>query len=374
MLLSALAARNGANPPAARTSTEPFGTTPEGEQVYLYTLRNARGMTVRVTNYGGIILSIAVPDREGVVEDVTLGFDALAPYLEGTPYLGALVGRYANRIANATFSLDGETYALAANNGRNHLHGGLKGFDKVVWNADPFETTDAAGLVLTRRSADMEEGYPGNLDLRVTYTLTDENALVFDYEAATDRATPVNLTQHTYFNLAGDDRADILGHVLTLHADAFTPIDATLIPTGELRPVAGTPLDFTTPTAVGERIGQADEQLRLGGGYDHNWVLDRADAGTLKPAARLYEPTSGRVLEVLTTEPGIQFYSGNFLDGSLTGRGGHVYAYRTGLALETQHFPDSPNQPGFPSTILHPGETYRSRSIYRFTVQPGPPR
>ena len=347
--------------------SEPFGTTPDGDQATAYTLTNGRGMEVRVTDWGGVILSISVPDRDGVAENVTLGFDDLEPYTTGeSPYFGALIGRYGNRIADGRFSLDGETYALAVNNGPNSLHGGDRGFDKRLWRAEPFETDSSAGLVLTRTSPDGEEGYPGTLDVTVTYTLTDGDALAFDYQATTDRATPVNLTQHTYFNLAGPG-GDILGHRLTLNAGAFTPVDSTLIPTGEIRPVDGTPFDFRQPHAIGERIGADSEQLRFGGGYDHNWVLDRRGDG-LVPAARLADPASGRVMEILTTEPGLQFYSGNFLDGSLTGSGGQTYAYRSGLALETQHFPDSPNQPGFPSTVLRPGETYQSRTVYRFSV------
>ena len=378
LLALAACARDDADPAApppppgaagGRVTVAPFGTTPDGEGASVYTLTNARGMEVRVTDWGGVVLSISVPDREGTVEDVTLGFDTLAPYTTGeSPYFGALVGRYGNRIAGGRFSLDGRTYTLATNNGPNHLHGGERGFDKRLWTAEPFETDSTAGLVLTRTSPDGEEGYPGALDVRVTYTLTDDDALAFAYQATTDAATPVNLTQHTYFNLAGPG-GDVLGHELTLDAGAFTPVDSTLIPTGEVRPVAGTPFDFREPRAIGERIGADDEQIRYGGGYDHNWVLDREGEAGLVRAARLYDPSSGRAMEVWTTEPGVQFYSGNFLDGSLTGRGGVAYAYRSGLALETQHFPDSPNQAAFPSTVLRPGETYRSRTVYRFSVE-----
>ena len=378
LLALAACARDDADPAApppppgaagGRVTVAPFGTTPDGEEASVYTLTNARGMEVRVTDWGGVVLSISVPDREGTVEDVTLGFDTLAPYTTGeSPYFGALVGRYGNRIADGRFSLDGRTYALATNNGPNHLHGGERGFDKRLWTAEPFETDSTAGLVLTRTSPDGEEGYPGALDVRVTYTLTDDDALAFAYHATTDAATPVNLTQHTYFNLAGPG-GDVLDHELTLDAGAFTPVDSTLIPTGEVRPVAGTPFDFREPRAIGERIGADDEQIQYGGGYDHNWVLDRGGEAGLVRAARLYDPSSGRAMEVWTTEPGVQFYSGNFLDGSLTGRGGVAYAYRSGLALETQHFPDSPNQPAFPSTVLRPGETYRSRTVYRFSVE-----
>lgn len=355
--------------PHASISSEPFGALPDGEAVTLYTLTNGKGMEMRVIDYGAIILSLTAPDADGRFDDVTLGYDSLSDYLDETPYFGAVIGRYGNRIAGGRFELDGVTYELAKNNGPNHLHGGVRGFDKVVWDAVPFEREDAVGLIFRRTSPDMEEGYPGNLSATVTYTLTDENEIVFDYEATTDEATPVNLTQHAYFNLAGDGERDILGHVLTINADHFTPVDSTLIPTGEIRPVEGTPFDFTEPTPIGARINQDNEQLRRGLGYDHNFVLNGSGEDSLVLAARLYEPTTGRVMEVLTTEPGVQFYSGNFLDGSLTGKNGAVYEHRYGLALETQHFPDSPNQPAFPSTILRPGETYRSTTVYRFSVR-----
>ena len=350
----------------------PFGETSDGTPVELYTLTNANGMRLDVTNYGGIIVRLLVPDASGELEDITLGYDSLGGYLEQSPYFGAIIGRYGNRIAGGRFTLDGETYELARNNGPNHLHGGEKGFDKVVWNTEPFENEEGTGLIFTYTSPDGEEGYPGTLDAKITYTLTDQNELIFDYEATTDEATPVNLTQHTYFNLAGHDSGDILDHVVTINADAFTPVDSTLIPTGELRPVAGTPFDFTQPTPIGARIDEEEnEQIRFGLGYDHNFVLNRNEPGadSLALAARVFEPTSGRVMEVFTTEPGVQFYSGNFLDGSITGKGGAVYAHRTGFCLETQHFPDSPNQPAFPSTILRPGETYRSRTVYKFDTR-----
>jgi len=355
-------------PPVAVTKM-PFGTTPDGQVVDLYTLTNEHGMEVQAITYGGIILSLTVPDRNGAFDDVVLGYDNLPGYVDASPYFGSLIGRYGNRIAKGRFTLDGTTYTLAANNDQNHLHGGLKGFDKVVWNAASFDDDTGVGLVFTYTSPDGEEGYPGTLTARVTYTLTDANELIFDYHATTDKATPVNLTQHTYFNLAGDGSGDILGHEVMLHADAFTPVDPTLIPTGEIRPVAGTPFDFRQPTAIGARIGQDNEQLHRGLGYDHNFVLNRTSADSLELAARVYEPTTGRVLEVHTTEPGVQFYTGNFLDGSLTGKDGHVYHHRTGFCLETQHYPDSPNQPAFPSTILRPGETYRSRTVYTFSVR-----
>ena len=374
---AACAGGGGAQRPAASVAREPFGTTDQGAAVNVYTLKNAHGMEVRATSYGGIILSLKVPDRNGRFDDVVLGYDSLSDYQRASPYFGAIIGRYGNRIAGGRFTLDGRTYTLARNNGPNHLHGGLKGFDKVVWDVAPFEHPDSVGLVFRYRSPDGEEGYPGTLQATVTYTLTDRNELIFDYLGTTDRATPVNLTQHSYFNLAGDGKGDILGHVVTLNADHFTPVDSTLIPTGEIRAVAGTPFDFRTPTAIGARIAQDDEQLRYGRGYDHNFVLNKGGTGgspgegaALTLAARVYEPSTGRVMEIYTTEPGMQFYTGNFLDGTLRGKHGVVYRHRYGFAMETQHFPDTPNKPDFPSTTLHPGEQYRSRTIYKFAVQP----
>ena len=343
----------------------PFDSTPAGEPVELFTLTNPQGIEVRAITYGGIILSLRTPDRAGRLGDVVLGYDSLAGYLRASPYFGAIIGRYGNRIANGRFTLDGQTYTLAANNGPNHLHGGIRGFDKVVWSAEPFETDSAVGVVFTYTSPDGEEGYPGTLRAQVTYTLTDDGKLVFDYLATTDRATPVNLTQHSYFNLAGS--GDILGHQLMIAASGYTPVDATLIPTGAVFPVDGTPFDFRTPTAIGTRIAADDPQLENGLGYDHNFVLDREGPG-LVHAARVVEPASGRTLDVWTTEPGLQFYAGNFLDGSITGKAGRVYAHRTGFCLETQHYPDSPNQPAFPSTILLPGDEYRSRTVLVFGV------
>ena len=354
-------------------SQAPFGTTPDGESVQIFTLTNGHGVEVRAMTYGGIITSLKVPDRSGVLGDIVLGYDDLAGYLEETPYFGAIIGRYGNRIGSARFTLDGETYALAANNGPNSLHGGDRGFDKRVWEGASFQNDEGVGVTFTRLSPDGEEGYPGNLTVQVTYTLTEGNELVVDYLATTDRPTPVNLTQHSYFNLAGDGSGDILGHALTLQASRYTPVDDLLIPTGELAAVEGTPFDFRAPHAIGERIGAEHPQIAFGGGYDHNFVLDRGGAaeGDLMLAARVEEPLSGRVLEIRTTEPGIQFYSGNFLDGTITGKSGHVYAHRTGFCLETQHFPDSPNQPAFPSTILLPDTEYRSRTVFAFSVAPG---
>lgn len=347
-------------------SRQPFGSTPDGTAVELYTLRNSKGVEARISNYGGLVISLKVPDRTGAMGDVTLGYDTLAGYLKETPYFGALIGRYGNRIANGKFTLDGRQYALATNNGPNALHGGLKGFDKVVWEPKVIVTPQGPALQLRYLSRDGEEGYPGNLDVTAIYSLTEDNGLKVEFTATTDKATVVNLTHHSYFNLAGS--GDILGHVVKILSDKFTPVDSTLIPTGELRPVAGTPFDFRTPTAIGARIGQNDEQLKFGGGYDHNWVINKP-AGELALMAEVYEPKTGRVMEVLSTEPGLQFYSGNFLDGTITGKYGQVYAHRTGFCMEPQHFPDSPNQPSFPSVVLRPGQVYRNTIIYRFSTR-----
>jgi aldose 1-epimerase len=347
-------------------SRSAFGHTGDGKPVDLYTLTNRTGMEVRAMTYGAIITNIRVADRKGEMGDVVLGFDTLEGYLKDSPYFGALVGRYGNRIAKGQFVLDGRTYKLAVNNPPNHLHGGVKGFDKQVWSARPLDGPDGVGIAFTRLSVDGEEGYPGNLNATVTYTLTDKNELVVKYEATTDKPTPVNLTQHTYFNLAGT--GDILEHELMLNADRYTPVDPTLIPTGELAPVENTPFDFRKSTPIGARITQAHPQLKNGNGYDHNWVLNRTGAG-LQTAARVLEPSTGRTLEVATTEPGVQFYTGNFLDGTLKGKNGTVYQRRTGLCLETQHFPDSPNHPAFPTTIVKPGQTYSSRTVFTFGTQ-----
>jgi aldose 1-epimerase len=342
-----------------------FGTLPDGRSVMVYTLTNRQGMKVRITNYGGIVLSLEVPDRQGRLGDVVLGYEELAGYLRKSPYLGALVGRYANRIGGACFTLEGLTYPLAANNGPNALHGGTVGFDKQLWNAEIAEISATVGLILRYESPDGEEGYPGGLAVTVRYQLTEENDLRIEYEAITDRTTVLNLTNHSYFNLAGE--GTILEHELTLLADHYTPIDETLIPTGEIREVAGSPFDFRSPHRIGERIDAVDTQIAFGKGYDHNFVLNHP-RGTLGLAARVIEPTTGRQLEVLTTEPGVQFYTGNFLDGAIVGKGGQTYHPRSGFCLETQHFPDSPNKSHFPSTVLTPGEMFHSTTVYRFSV------
>ena len=347
-------------------ASEMFGCTRDGQPVERLTLTNGRRSQMVLLTYGGAIAAIRVPDRAGDLANVVLGFDQLDDYLEHSPYFGAITGRYANRIAGARFAIDGREFRLAANDGPNSLHGGALGLDKRVWQAAPVESADGPAVALRYLSPDGEEGYPGDLDLAVTYTLTDEDALRIDYRATTDRPTHVNLTNHAYFNLAGAGAGDVLGHELTLAANAFTPVDATLIPTGVVADVAGTPFDFREPVAIGARIRTANEQLQRGRGYDHNFVLDRTDPGGIGLAARVREPHTGRVLEVHTTEPGIQFYSGNFLNATLVGPGGRAYRQSDGFCLETQHFPDSPNQPGFPSTLLQPGATLTSTTIYRF--------
>lgn len=339
-----------------------FGQLPDATEINLYTMVNHSGITMKVTNYGGIITSLLVPDKNGNTTDIVLGYDSLSGYLAATPYFGALIGRYGNRIAKGKFMLDGKEYFLAQNNGPNHLHGGVKGFDKVVWDAEEFTTDSTVGLKLHYQSKDGEEGYPGNLDINITYTLSDHNTLTFDYIATTDKATPVNLTQHSYFNLAGG--GDIKSHVLMISASRYTVVDSTLIPTGELRDVKETPFDFITAKTIGRDLEAT------GGnpvGYDHNFVLDTQSIKEL--AVRVAEPNSGRVMEVYTDQPGVQFYSGNFLDGTITGKSGVVYRQYSGFCLETQHFPDSPNQPAFPSTILKPGKTYHTTTMYRFSAE-----
>ena len=345
-----------------------FGTTAEGTPVDLFTLTNAHGVEARIIGYGGILVSLRVPDRTGKLDDIVLGCSSQACYEKETYYFGALIGRYGNRIAAGRFALDGTPYQLATNNPPNHLHGGVKGFDKVIWAGNPFQNADGVGVTFSRQSPDGEEGYPGTLAALVTYTLTGNNELTIEYSAKTDKTTIVNLTHHSYFNLAGEGKRDILGHEMMINADRYTPIDPTSIPTGELAPVEGTPFDFRKPTTIGSRLGQDNVQLKNGRGYDHNFVLNRQSDG-LMLAARVVEPGSGRVLEVSTTEPGIQFYSGNYLDGSLVGKSGQTYGEHSGFCLEPQHFPDSPNHSNFPSTVLRPGEEHHSKTVFRFSTQ-----
>ena len=348
---------------------ECFGQTPDGQDVALYKLTNANGMRAEITNYGGIVVRLLVPDKDGQLGDVVLGYDKLADYIEDTPYFGCIVGRYGNRIAKGKFSIDGTEYTLATNNNENHLHGGIKGFDKVVWEAETLRCPKGVGLKLTYTSKDGEEGYPGNLKTTVIYRLLNCNSLKIEYEAETDKPTVVNLTNHSYWNLAGPGDGDILSHELKINADNCTPVDGGLIPTGEIAPVKGTPLDFTKATAIGARVNADDEQIKFGGGYDHNFVLNKPKPGEMTLAATVYEPTTGRVMKVLTTEPGVQFYCGNFLDGSNVGKGGKVYKHRYGFCLETQHYPDSPNQANFPSVVLRPGQKYETTTIYKFSTK-----
>ena len=351
----------------ASVTKETFGKTSAGETVDLYTLRNVNGMETKITNYGGIVVSLTAPDRNGKFADVVLGFNDLESYLtKNDPYMGAIIGRYGNRIAKGRFMLNGVEYKLAVNNGENHLHGGIKGFDKVIWTGRELKTKAGPAVVLTYLSKDGEEGYPGNLRVRVVYTLTNRNELKIDYSATSDKDTVTNLTHHSYFNLAGEGNGDILNHQVIINANRFVPTDAGSIPTGELKAVAGTPFDFLNATAIGARINQDDQQLKFGNGYDHTWVIN-GRAGTLRRAAIVFEQTTGRGMQVFTTEPGVQFYTGNFLNGTLTGKSGKPYPRRSGFCLETQHYPDSPNQPSFPTTTLRRGRTYTSTTIYRFT-------
>jgi aldose 1-epimerase len=366
------AASDVSSPTTARVARESFGALDDGHEVELFTLTSASGIEMRVMTYGGIIVSLRVPDRDGRLDDVVLGFDDAESYRCNTPYFGAIVGRYGNRIARGQFELDGERHQLTINNGRNHLHGGRRGFDKHFWVGAADEPGMHASLALTHISAAGDQGYPGTLAAMVKYTLT-ANELVIDYAANTDAPTIVNLTQHTYFNLSGGRRDDILDHVLTIPADRFTPVDEEFIPTGMLTDVEGTPFDFRAPVAIGARIDAPDEQFRRAGGYDHNFVLSRNGDG-LRLAADVLEPETGRRLTVFTTQPGVQFYSGNFLDGSIRGKGGRVYGRHSGFCLETQHFPDAPNHPSFPSTVIRPGQPYRSRTVFRFGTAKEPYR
>jgi aldose 1-epimerase len=368
-ILAIIAAACGAPPPETATATPPmpqvtrapFGKTADGTAVDVLTLKNANGVEVQAITYGGIITSLKTPDRRGAIGDIVLGFDSIDGYLKGHPYFGAIIGRYGNRIAGGRFTIDNQVYKLATNNGPNHLHGGDRGFDKHVWQATSLKGRNA--VMFSRTSPDGEEGYPGALTVEVTYVLTDSNELIVEYLAKTDKPTHVNLTQHSYFNLAGS--GDILGHELSIDADRYTPVSAALIPTGELAPVDGTPFDFRKPAAIGARINDAHPQIVNGKGYDHNWVLNGA-AGQMRIVARVFEPKSGRTLEVSTSEPGMQFYAGNFLDGSITGKGGQAYTQRSGFCLETQHYPDTPNQPDFPATLLKPGQEYRTATVFKF--------
>jgi aldose 1-epimerase len=356
---------------------ENFGPVSDGQFADLYHLKNKNGVEASITNYGGIVVSLKVPDRNGLFEDVVLGYDSLSLYVKDSPYFGSLVGRYGNRIANGSFNIDGKSFNLAKNNGANHLHGGLKGFDKVIWNAEPLEVPGGVGLRLMYHSPDGEEGYPGNLSAQVDYILTDNNELQIEYTATTDKKTHVNLTHHSYFNLCGNSKRDILDHELMIAADGFLPVDEGLIPTGKIKPVEGTAFDFRFAKPIGLEINESDEQLKNGQGYDHNWVLNAKPSIKtetirnieMKLAATVRDPESGRYMELLTTEPGLQFYSGNFLDGDYRGKYGVVYQDRYGFCLETQHYPDSPNQPAFPSTLLEPSQTYRSLTVYRFSVK-----
>ena len=350
-------------------SQAPFGDLPDGGEATLYTLTNSNGLMMKVTDYGAIVTELHIPDRDGHFTDIVLGYDKLEDYLIETPYFGCVVGRYGNRIGKGRFSIDGIAYQLTINDNDNHLHGGNRGFDKVLWESQAASTGDSASVTFHYMGGDGEEGYPGNLSTTVVYTLNDNNEFIISYEATCDKPTVVNLTHHSYFNLRGQGRGTILDHELTLNADRYTPVDSGLIPTGELAPVEGTPMDFRMARPIGSRIESDFEQLQLGGGDDHNWVLNTNNESTLNFAARLYDPDSGREMEIWTEEPGIQFYSGNFLDGTLKGKGGAVYHFRYGLCLETQHFPDSPNQKNFPSTRLNPGETYSTKTIHRFSTQ-----
>ena len=347
---------------------ETFGQF-DGKAVYIYTLTNSNNIEMKVTTYGGIVTSLKLPDKNGNINDVVLGYNDLNDYIKNNPYFGAIIGRYGNRIGNAKFTLDGQEYKLAQNDGVNNLHGGVKGFDKVVWEAEPITGEDSISLKLHYLSKDGEEGFPGNLYATVIYTLTNNNTFRIDYEATTDKTTVVNLTHHTYWNLAGEGSGNILQHELMMNANNFTPVDQGLITTGEIITVKGTPMDFRTPAAIGDSINSDYKQLKYAGGYDHNWVLNDYDEGKINFAASVYEPTSGRVMEIFTSEPGLQFYSGNFLDGSIVGKSHKKYEFQSGFCLETQHFPDSPNKPEFPTVILNPGETYNSTTIYKFSTK-----
>jgi len=354
--------------PTSRLTSQPFGTSPDGQPIDIFKLSNLKGVEIRVMTYGGIIVSLKTPDKSGQAGDIVLGHDDAAAYFTNSNFFGAIIGRYGNRIAKGKFTLDGHEYTLATNNGANHLHGGKKGWDQAVWHAEPFQDARGVGVVFTHTSPDGDEGYPGTVKATVTYTLTDANELKVDYQATTDKPTVINLTQHSYFNLSAGKTPDILGHQLMIAADKYTPVDDGLIPTGELATVEGTPFDFRLPTAIGARIGEKNVQPDRGKGYDHNFVLNRTGNG-LSVAARVVDPASGRTMEISTTEPGIQFYSGNFLDGTQTNKGGGKIGHRAGFCLETQHYPDSPNHANFPSTVLQPGQEYKTTTVFKFGVQ-----
>lgn len=361
------------NTPTGTITKADFGQTPDGKPVELYTLRNSKGMEATIMTYGGIVTSLKVPDRKGNFDDVVLGFDSLDgytkdSYVKACPYFGALIGRYGNRIGGAKFTLEGNTYTLATNNGVNTLHGGIKGFDKVVWTAKPYNGLSGPQLVLAYFSKDGEEGFPGNLEVTAIYTLTDDNALKLEFTATTDKPTVVNLTHHSYFNLAGQGNGDILNHKVYINANQTTPVDSGLITTGNFADVTGSPFDFRTPTAIGARINDPDPVLRYGPGYDHNWVINKP-FGQLGLMARVTEPTTGRVLEVWSDEPGLQFYTGNFLDGTITGKAGKTYNLHGAFCMEPQHFPDSPNKPNFPTTELKPGQKFHNTIIYKFSAE-----
>lgn len=359
------ASMSKSHPPITKAD---FGKTPDGQTVEIYTLKNAKGAEARILTYGGIVQYLSVPDKSGKFDDVVLGYDNLQGYIDKTPYFGALIGRYGNRIGGAKFTLEGKTYKLATNNGPNSLHGGVVGFDKVVWTARPMETAQGPALILTYLSKDGEEGFPGNLTVTAIYTLTDDNALKVEFTAQTDKPTVVNLTHHSYFNLAGQGRGDILGHVLYINSDKTTPVDAELIPTGEIADVTGTPFDFRKPTPIGARINDPDKVLQYGPGYDHNWIVNNPP-GKFGLQAKVVEPGTGRVMEVWSDEPAVQFYAGNFLDGTIIGKGGVAYQKRTGFCLEPQHYPDSPNKPNFPSVVLLPGQTFHNTIVYKFSTE-----
>lgn len=370
-LMEAIAPKGSVKPMSPSIQSKPYGTTVDGQAVDEYTLTNSHGVIAKIITYGGIITELHVPDRHGNMANVALGFNNLSDYESKSPYFGCITGRYANRLAGGKFSLDGKSYSVSLNDGPNSLHGGSKGFDKQVWTAKDVSGDDGPSLQLTYLSPDGEEGYPGNLSVTVIYTLTDANELRIDYSATTDQTTVVNLTNHSYFNLAGEGSGTIHDHVLTLNADAFTPVDATLIPTGEIAPVEGTPFDFRVAKPIGSGQRSSHPQIVIARGYDHNFVLNRpaGDNGSILLAARVVEPISGRVLEVWTKEPGVQFYAGNFLNGSLVGSSGHLYRQSDAFALETQHFPDSPNHPNFPSTRVEPGATYQTTTLYKFATE-----